>query len=728
MKKFIKQFGLAILFTLLTVSCFASSGGINSSEYDMVECLANLILQLSIILFVARIGGTLFEKMKLPGVLGEIISGVIIGPYCLGKFAFPGFAQGLFPVGLHFPVSVELYSIATIASIILLFLVGLETDFGTFMRYSLAGSVIGIGGVLISFILGDYAVVLFSQYFLGQSYAFTDPVPLFMGVISTATSVGITARILSQKRKMNEPEGVTILAGAVIDDVLGIIILAVTLGIIKSGHVEFVSIAKVAFKAVAIWLGFTAFGLIFSNHISKFLKQFKNRSTIALMAFALAMLLAGIFEKSGLAMIIGAYTMGLSLSKTDLSFMIQDNLSVLYQFFVPIFFCVMGMLVDLHSLTHWNILAFGIIFTVVAVLGKLLGCSVPALFLNFNFNGALRVGLGMIPRGEVALIMAGIGLSAGILNTETFSIAIIMTFLTTLITPPLLAKVLAEDKPVLRKEVEVSSETVDIVYDLPNAETAQLIRHRIVTDFEEEGFYVHFMHHGGRRVYQIRKGQSFITLEYASLKLIFTCEKKDKAFVQTLFYEVLAEIESVMKHLQALTDKENIGKQIFSDADNTEAEKEHKDFLHSIFSAQTVTISLKNKEKQGIIEELLDLLVQSGKLEFDKKDEILKDLMEREGTMTTGMQDGVALPHTKTKGTNKLISAIGLVKDGVDFDALDGKLSKIFVMTIAPKGTHEPYLEYLAEISKLLMDAQNRERILATRTNAELYKLFVELI
>lgn len=727
MHKIWKRLLALCLFTLFTMPCFASSG-VESAGHDLVERLAGLVFQLALILFAARVGGRLFEKIKLPGVLGEIISGVLIGPFCLGRIPLPGFEHGIFPVGLNFPVSIELYSFATIASIVLLFLVGLETDLDTFMRYSVAGSVIGIGGVLISFVFGDLTMVMFSNMFFGHSYSFSDPIPLFMGVLSTATSVGITARILSEKRKMNEPEGVTILAGAVIDDVLGIIVLAVILGIVKSGHVELGSVAKVTAKAVGIWIGFTALGLIFAQHIGRFLKRFKSRSTIALMAFALAMLLAGIFEKSGLAMIIGAYIMGLSLSKTDIAFLIQDNLSVLYQFFVPVFFCVMGMLVDLQAMASWNIIAFGIIFTVAAVASKLIGCSLPALFLNFNFNGALRVGLGMIPRGEVALIMAGIGLSAGILSTETFSIAIIMTFLTTLITPPLLAKVLENDKKVLRKEQEVDTENVDIIYTLPNGETAQLIRNRVIQDFEDEGFYVHLMHHGGGRVYQIRKAQSFVTMTYTSLKITFSCQKKDKAFVQTLFYEVLAEIEAVMKRLQSLTDKANIGKQIFSDTDNVVSDKERKDFLHSVIAPETVSVSLSSTNKADIIEEMLEMLVQAGKLSFDKKKQVLVDLMERENTMTTGMQDGIAIPHAKTSAADNLISAIGVAKDGVDFDALDGKPSKIFVMTISPKTGSEPYLEYLAEVSKVLMDEQHREKIINCRTNAELYDLIVGLM
>ena len=720
MRKPVVNFLLFCFALFGSVSVFAATN-VDAASHGLIDRLAGLVLQLAVILFSARVAGRLFEKIRMPAVLGEIIAGLVIGPYCLGSVPIPGFINGLFAPAVDFPVSIELYSFATVASIVLLFLVGLETDLNTFMRYSLAGTVVGLGGVVVSFLLGNIAAVLFSRMFFDLNLGFADPVPLFMGTVSTATSVGVTARILSEKRKMNKPEGVTILAGAVIDDVLGIIVLAIVFGIIKSGRVDIGTVSLVAVKAVAIWLGFTALGLFFAARISTFLKKFRSRSTIALMAFALAMLLSGVFEKSGLAMIIGAYIMGLSLSKTDLAFMIQDSLSILYQFFVPIFFCVMGMLVDLHVISNPDVILFGLCFTAVAVISKVLGCSVPALFLNFNPHGAMRVGLGMIPRGEVAMIMAGLGLASGILSQDAFSVIVIMTFLTTLITPPVLARALERDQKVLRKDVDVKDEHVDIVYTMPNVETARLIRQRVIRDFEQEGFYVHLMHHGDERVYQIRKEQIFITINIIYLNMTFTCQRKDKAFVQTLFYEALAEIETMMKRLQSLNDRRDIGKQIFSDEDNGRM-KEHKEFLRSPLSLGTVSIALRAAGKTDVIEELLDLMVQNGRLAYDNKQNVLDDILEREDTMTTGMQDGIALPHAKTDGVSELISAVGLVKEGIDFDSLDGKKSCIFVLTLAPAASQEPYLEYLAQISKVLMNEENRNKILQCRTNAELYE------
>lgn len=717
----IKKYFLPSLLSLffLAIMCgplYASETGLEESLIDRTSLL---VFQLSVILFAAWIGGICFTKWKLPSVLGEIVAGVVIGPYFLGQFHFPGFEHGLFPLQATFPVSVELYSFATIASIILLFLTGLETDIETFIRFSVAGSVIGFFGVTFSFLAGDLLGVMLSDQILGTHYGFFHPIPLFLGVISTATSVGISARILSAKRKMNSPEGVTILSAAVIDDVLGIITLAVVLGMAKSGSVGMQQIAMIALKAIGIWLIFTFLGLRYAHRLSEGLKKIKNRETITIMSFALALLLAGIFEKSGLAMIIGAYVMGLSLSKTDLSFIIQERLEMLQKFFVPIFFCVMGMLINLEKMASPEILMFGLLYVVFAVVSKMIGCGIPALFLNFNFRGALRIGVGMVPRGEVALIIAGIGLSSGLINDEIFTIALIMTFITTLVTPPILDRLLDSPKPVLRKEPPVKKELRTIHFAMPNPETSELLLSKALEIFESEGFFINSMKIG-TRLYNIRKDQSFITLTHTPQEFVFDCLVQDSAFIYTLFYEVIADVERYMKQLQSLSGREKIGRGIFEQENGSGEGQKRK---QKILSPLAVETRLKGTTKKEILEELTDLLMQSGQISSSKKDKVLRDLWEREATMSTGMQDGIALPHSKTPCVNHLSVAVGVSQSGVNFTSLDGKPSKIFILTLVPQLNPQPYLRAMSEISKFLIVEKNRNKILHCKTKAELFNL-----
>ena len=420
-----------------------------------VEEMMFLVLQIGVIIFAARLGGALASLFRLPSILGELAAGIVIGPWALGGIAF---GDGVFKYGLFNGVALRtmnevasggavpmfgtvagnnvmfdatspaLYGIATLASVILLFLSGLETNLRMFLKYSFVGTRVGVGGVVVSFLLGDLcAVYLLPRFFahfapLGAmplAQAMTQEAPLYMGIMSTATSVGITARILSEKKKMDSEEGTTIMAGAVIDDVLGLIVLAIGNGIIAADHaadavgksagMDWGAIGFVAVKAFGVWLGATAVGILIARHLSKFLKFcFRSPVVIATMAFGLSLILAGFFEYMGLAMIIGAYVMGLALSRTDLKHTIQETLTPVYTFLVPVFFCVMGMMVDISALCSTDVLIFGGVYTLLAITAKVLGCMFPARCCGFNALGGLRIGAGMVPRGEVALIIAGL--------------------------------------------------------------------------------------------------------------------------------------------------------------------------------------------------------------------------------------------------------------------------------------------------------------------------------
>lgn len=693
-------------------------------ELDLIGHTNLLVLQLGVILVAAWMGALLFRRLRLPAVLGELMAGVFIGPFLLGGIAVFGFPQGLFPLEATFPVSIELYSLATIASIVLLFLVGLETDIDTFLTFSVTGSVIGVFGVLMSFVAGDIAGILFGHWVLQSSFNWFHPVPLFMGVISTATSVGISARILSEKRKISSPEGVTILAAAVVDDVLGIIILAIIVSVAHSDHLGWGPVFLIVAKALGMWLGFTAVGLFWARPLSALLRRLKDVTTISVMSFALALLLAGFFEKAGLAMIIGAYVMGLSLSKTDLSFMIQERLDVLQRFFVPIFFCVMGMLVNVHEMASWPLMTFGLVYLALAVAGKIVGCSVPALFLNFNMRGALRVGVGMVPRGEVALIIAGIGLSRGIIGDEVFGVAVIMTFLTTLLTPPILDRMLDTPGKVLRKEPVRPRRYRSIILDMPNIQTAEFILNKVIKSFENEGFYVHCMEIPFR-LYNIRRDGVFLTLKYTRRQMVFDCDESEYSFVHTLFYEVIAELEYSMKRLKTFTGKETIGKNILSPGSPPGAVKTRVADMTAL-SPLAIEVSLKSNHKEALLDELVSILIRSGQLSFEKKACVMADLIERETTMSTGMTGGIALPHAKTMAVDRLMAVVGIHQEGMNFDSLDKIPAKIFIMTLAPKEHPKSYLQFMADISRFLSNPENQQKIVNASCNAALYEVLIQ--
>ena len=409
-------------------------------EENITELVTRLVFQLAVILVAAKIGGEVCERyLKIPPVLGELLAGVIIGPFALGGIHIPGLGA-LFEVshaseggGSVIPVSLPLWSLAQIAAVILLFAAGLETNLKQFLRYSGPASLVAVGGVVLPFALGVYGTILF-----GFAESFLDPKALFMGAILTATSVGITARVLSDMRRLDTPEGVTILAAAVVDDVIGILVLTIVVGISVTGVVSPSQIAIVAAKAVGFWLGLTALGILLSKYISRFFEAFRVGGAALGLALALAFFSAGLAETFGLAMIIGAYSIGLALSGTDLAHRLEEPLLAVYHALVPIFFVVMGMLVDLPAMK--GALIFGIVISVFAILSKVVGCGLPALATGFNARGAWRIGIGMLPRGEIALIVAGVGLARGVIGTDLFGVSILMTIVTTVMAPIILVR------------------------------------------------------------------------------------------------------------------------------------------------------------------------------------------------------------------------------------------------------------------------------------------------
>jgi Kef-type K+ transport system membrane component KefB/mannitol/fructose-specific phosphotransferase system IIA component (Ntr-type) len=681
---------------------------------SITESMAALALQLGIIVFAVRFFGRLAKQLGIPQVLGELIAGVVIGPYALGGIRFPGFPGGIFPLGSgSLAVSGELYAFASIASIILLFASGLETDIGLFLRYSLAGGIIGIGGVVFSFVFGNLTGVL-----LIPGASFADPRCLFLGILSTATSVGITARILSDQKKMDSPEGVTILAAAVFDDVLGIIALAVVLGVVAvltSGHavLSAAGILAIAGKAFGIWLGFTALGLIFSRRIAGFLKLFRHSFDFSILALGIALILAGIFEKQGLAMIIGAYIAGLSLSKTDIAAVIQERIHGLYEFFVPLFFAVMGMMVNLKEIFSPFVLTVGAVYTAAAVLAKIIGCGVPALALGFNGRGAFRIGAGMVPRGEVALIIAGIGLASGILDNRLFGVVILMTLATTLVSPPLLSAALKIKGAGTRKPVK-NDDSVTAVWQFISDEIADLVIDILLKDLKKEGFYIQMMNIDDG-LSQARKDSISLSITEEERKVTIETARTDMPFVKTAMYEVIVGLADAMEKLKESSDPKAMKKDLLDSEGRASAG------LLALINPAAVSIGLKGETKDEVLTEMVDILAARGKL-LDR-DLVLKDVFEREKTMSTGMQHGIALPHAKTDGVGDLVVAVGIKREGVDFESADGEKSKLFILVVSPRKISGPHIQFLAAIGAVLKDDATRKAVIDASSPEEAVRL-----
>ena len=733
-----------------------------------------LVLQIGIIIFAARLGGAIASLFRLPSILGELAAGIVIGPWALGGIAIGDglFANGLFngvalkamnasageaahvmfgtiagAGALFAATSPALYGIATLASVILLFLSGLETNLKMFLRYSFVGLMVGLGGVVVSFLFGDLcAIYLLPEFFehfaslkeLPLAEAMTQEAPLYMGIMSTATSVGITARILSEKKKMDSEEGVTIMAGAVIDDVLGLIVLAIGNGIIAAhrtmaaqpgtGGMDWWAIGIVALKAFGVWLGATAIGLLAARWIAKFLKMaFKSPVVIATMAFGLALCLAGFFEFMGLAMIIGAYVMGLALSRTDLKHPIQEMLTPVYTFLVPIFFCSMGMMVDISALCSKPVLIFGGIYTALAVFAKVIGCLVPSMCCGFNFLGGLRIGAGMVPRGEVSLVIAGLGLSSGYLTQEIFGIGILMTLVTTVVAPPALVGLFAPKAKGVRHPKQAEDNAREICFELGSEDVARLMLERLVGEFREEGFFTTLLSREDS-IWEFAMDDMEITIRRDECNICVSCTPAEEAIVMTAWMEVASAMNDLARSISKPIRRQDVDRMLAKTA--TEV-RTGRSGVGRYLQGFVMIPKFKASSKKEAIEKLVAEVAAACPRHVRNASAAVQAVLHREESMPTGLDHGIAVPHGRTPDVTGIAGAVAILdNEGTangclpDYETIDNSPVSIVVLTLANSETQTPYLQLMSFISKALRGNDGYERLKACKTPDEMRKFF----
>lgn len=371
--------------------------------------MTDWILQLTVILLGALAAAELMRILKLSSVLGELTVGIVMGGSVLGWI----------------PESRLLEVLAEIGVIFMIFMVGLESKFEHMKRVGRAALLVASVGVMVPFV-GGYAV--------GAAYGYSLSTSLFLGTILTATSVAITARVFMDMGKVHSTVAQIILAAAVIDDVLGLLVLTVILAVTGVGGEASLPLA-IAKVVVFLVIVFPVFWRIVPKIVEPIGKYGGER---AMLAFVLGILFlfAYLAHASGLAPIVGAFLIGMILAEVKAHMQIMDQIRPIYVFLAPVFFVVTGAEVHLGLL--YKALGFTVLLTGVAVLSKWLGAMGGGLLCGVSLRKGTLIGVGMIPRGEVGLIVSIIGHKAGILSQEIFAAAAIMCLATTLVVPLLL--------------------------------------------------------------------------------------------------------------------------------------------------------------------------------------------------------------------------------------------------------------------------------------------------
>lgn len=379
----------------------------------------HLLLVLVTTIAATKLFGEIAQRIGQPSVLGELIAGVVLGGSVLGVFN---------------PDDAVLHALAELGVLILLFQIGLHTDLRSLAKVGPTALVAGVVGVVLPFVGG---VVV------AQGLGVEMLPAMVIGAALTATSIGISARVLSDLGQLRTPEGQVVLGAAVFDDVVGLIILSIVASMVAGdgvtvGSVALTSGVAIGFVVVAIALGSVAIPPLF-----RLVDQIQVTGALGTIALGFALLLAWLAAQSGSAMIIGAFAAGLILHPTPQRKEIEKNATQFGFFFVPLFFASVGASVDLKALVTQEALVIGSLLIVVGVIGKVLAGYAPWWFKG----NKLLVGVALVPRGEVGLIFAKLGLAAGVLSGERFGALMLMVVVTTFVTPPVLGLIAARRAP-----------------------------------------------------------------------------------------------------------------------------------------------------------------------------------------------------------------------------------------------------------------------------------------
>lgn len=375
--------------------------------------------QLLIILLSTKLASDLSVRLGQPAVLGKLLMGIVLGPALLGWVQSNEFIDELSEIGV----------------LLLMFIAGLETDLAELRRNLTSSFAVAIGGVILPF-AGGYAV--------GAGIGFSSAEAMFLGLLLSATSVSISVQVLKDLNKLNSREGTTMLGAAVIDDVLVVVLLAVLLSMLGGADV---SLSKVLIKKVVFFGGAILVGWWVVPWVMSKLARLRATEAVISAALIICFFFAYAAEFLGVAGMIGAFAAGIAISQTKHKHTVERRLEpIAYAIFVPIFFVSIGLSVSFEGIGDqiWFIVGL----TVLAVLTKLVGGGLGARLTKFDWRSSFGIGSGMVSRGEVALIIAAIGLDAGLLDQAYFTPLLIVVILTTLITPPMLKLAFGEKKSI----------------------------------------------------------------------------------------------------------------------------------------------------------------------------------------------------------------------------------------------------------------------------------------
>jgi Kef-type K+ transport system membrane component KefB/mannitol/fructose-specific phosphotransferase system IIA component (Ntr-type) len=705
---------------LLLVFCAAASfaGGTGEAVHALTVPSARFILQLGVLVLAAKMGGRFFSRWQLPRVLGELAAGLLVGPYLLGGLALPFFPDGLMcdAAGL-FSGQGPICGVLTISLVVFFFLIGLDTDLQQIRRSHAGGVASGLGGFALSFAVTLALLVKgVPQLTGGASWGWFTPQALLVSTAVSVASVGILARVLAARQRLESPAGTVALTAALTDNAAGLFLFTVFAGALAevaegvqpSAHL----LASMVLRAL-IGFGIVALcGFPIARFVNGLALREKNYTSAFAVSAACVLIAGGIMGAMGLPVMAGAYVMGIAFSTTDLRHEIRERFDFVSVVLLPACFAVVGMQVNLYLFANAS-MAVGIaLFVAGAVLAKAAGSALPAALAELNSVGSLRVGAASLPRGEISLAVLAAVLGLSSLPPGVLFAAVLLVLLTCLCGPFAAESAFAWGGNGTRKNF-VMPDSVKTVFRFPSHQAAMLMINRAVEIFEDDGFYAHRLnrHHV---LYRISRESQVIHLQGIDGEVTFECSERERPLINTVMLELSSGVEQSLRELQKPLDDVLLRKNMQSAAPATVI----SNMLKNRFAVEALKPQLLATTKQGAISELVSLLYENG-LVMDRE-RAVQAVFEREQSLSTGLEFGLAIPHARTDAVTRLVCAVGLKKEGLDFDSVDGKPVRIVALVLAPDSAATPQLQLIAQLCRLLNE-QGRSALLACETPEDMF-------
>ena len=530
-----KKYIFIALFILLNFFLFSATNNNTTNYYFLADKISLIIFGLGILIIIGKLTEILSEKIKIPAILIQLLIGIAIGPYLLGNVTIPLINQSIFPFSGNnsIPISSELFTILIIAAVIILFNYGLSSDTSIFAKFTNIGLCVSLISSAATFLL----CLFFFPKFL--NFSLNEPKNLILAIALSSTSFGLVSYLTFNRKEKLTSEKVIILSTIILENILIIIGFTAVLYFIQFGNYNLsqfkyeANTTNLIINFIFVLLIFFILLILFISILNRLGKSLKNWMAQSIFIFGLFLLMTGLFHFTGINIFFLAFFIGLIISKTNFYYLIYGYYRTIFNIFNSLFFILIGMLINYKLLFSQETLYIALILASAIIILKFASALITSLFFNLKIIESTKIGLSLIPRGEIGLIIGAVSLSLGLINNVAFAILFLVVFFSILF--------MAIFNPVFNLIKTKKDDFEEEVFNLESSEIAHLITYRLLDNFKAQGFSINIIDLS-HRFYILKRNDLFFVLNSRHGKIIFNCKNKDLHIIKILYYEIVFNI------------------------------------------------------------------------------------------------------------------------------------------------------------------------------------------